>query len=190
MKGFLQFRSGPWLVMAAMMLLIVGGCEDRPSTPAPQGEATPVGATPTELSPPEPVTPTTPPPSEIGPAGDGHAAIEGPHYTIMLPAATWTTGTAGQLELHVVPRQGLHINLEYPWRLTLSPTESIVLERVEWDRQAASTMTEGEAVYRIPATASEPGEYRVGGELRFSVCSDGGRCYTPRENVSWAVAVQ
>jgi hypothetical protein len=113
----------------------------------------------------------------------------GPNYTVIQPEVALPRGESGRLELRIVPHSGFKINLEYPWRLTLEASDALTPEAAEWTADAAQHFTEEEVVFEIPVAAGEPGQGRVDGHLRFSVCNDA-RCDTPREDVAWAVTVE
>jgi len=119
----------------------------------------------------------------------GGDSTEGPNFVISHPTLSMSTDALGRLELRVTPRGGFKNNTEYPWLLTLSPPESLGVDRQQWDVSTMERLTEEEALFQIPVSAREAGQYEVDGHLRFSVCNDV-RCDTPQADVSWSVTVE
>lgn len=74
-------------------------------------------------------------------------------------ALTPSEEEGAELNLSVLPKFGFHINVDYPWKLTLSDSDATVYKKAEF------SLTEEEAALLLANAEVE-------GELKFSVCND------------------
>lgn len=81
----------------------------------------------------------------------------------------------------VTPEPGFHINLEFPWALTIAPTSPFLPGKKLLKAEAKELGSE-RARYEI--TIPTEGSGTVDGSLRLSVCNDR-ECRTPSAPVSW-----
>lgn len=143
-------------------------------------------ATNAEAAPAAPV-PTAVPPSD--------AAAAKPNAAPAAPAAAPAEADTGfklvsRLEVkpdgrylvaEVTPEPGFHINLEFPWALSIAPTAP-VLSGKRFPKSEAKELVAERARYEIAVPAEGSGT--VDASLRLSVCNDR-ECRTPTAPVSW-----
>jgi hypothetical protein len=110
----------------------------------------------------------------------------------VIEAAVQGTATAnqeGEVEIRLVPRNGYHVNQEYPIRLTVTPPSGVTLPRSEFDKAAAKEFGDPRAVFGVRFTPSAAGEQAFTASFRFSVCNPQ-TCLLPQENLRWSVTAQ
>ena len=89
------------------------------------------------------------------------------------------------LVAQVTPLNGYHVNLLYPWNLTVHD-DAPTCAGVSQGRDEAVSFEEEGATFRIPvADGAAVGEILA--DLRFGVCNDEG-CLNPREELAWELA--
>ena len=124
------------------------------------------------------------------PASTAGAGASGPLYSIEVRAPEKVTvGQEATAEILVTPRGGFKINVEYPAKLTLEAVPAGT--RVPSETVTKSAMSVEDARLTVPVrfTADAPGERRLGGELRFSICNPQ-TCQMPRETVSFTTLAE
>ncbi len=93
------------------------------------------------------------------------------HATIDRVDAVYTPQRIGQLRITVAAKPPYHVNAEYPHRFTVDEERGL---------RASSRVIAGTAlqisserlVVPLSVTPDHPGEARIAGELKFSVCTD------------------
>lgn len=104
------------------------------------------------------------------------------------PAAVAATATA-TARLVVHPGPGLHMNLDYPTGLTLTPPDGVTLPKSTLAAADVQTLNSKELAFAVPMSAAAQGEYKIPGTFRFAVCDDGG-CYPKKRTVELLLTVQ
>ena len=168
------------------------GCKSKAAKPAPAAApnlaatgAPPAGG-PTEgarAGAPEavPAVPTAPTsPGATGPD---------PSFELAIAPASAAAAATGNARLVVHPGPGLHMNLDYPVGLTLTPPAGVTLAKTSFVGADAEKLDGSELALSVPMSAAAPGEYRVPGTFRFAVCDDGS-CYPKKRAVELVLAVQ
>ena len=85
----------------------------------------------------------------------------------------------------VIGKQGYHINIDYPWKLTVQPAEGLVLEKYRYLGADAETLAEEKAVFRIPYQVNR--DMRVEANLKFAVCKEV-RCVLDEVVLTWSAS--
>ena len=123
----------------------------------------------------------------------GSSGVPGPTgnpYQIAIKAPEKATvGQEVETAITITPRNGFKINVEYPAKLTLEAVPAGT--RVPSETVTKSAMSVEDARLTVPVrfTADAPGERRLGGELRFSICNPQ-TCQMPRETVSFTTLAE
>lgn len=93
-------------------------------------------------------------------------------YSVELKAGTsYKKGVEGTVELVLTPKNGHHVNPDYPAKLTLTEVAGItfpkkILKKTDGDfKETLGTM-------KVPFTAASAGKQKIAGVFQFSVCSD------------------
>jgi len=83
----------------------------------------------------------------------------------------------------VTGKQGYHINIDYPWKLTLQAEDGLVVEKYHYLGADAELLAEERAVFRIPYRAKR--DLTVKANLRLAVCRDV-RCVFDDVVLAWS----
>ena len=102
---------------------------------------------------------------------------------------TPTVAQEGEVEIRLVPRNGYHVNAEYPIRLRVTPPAGVTLARAEFDKAAAKEFGDPRAIFGVRFTPAAAGEASFTADFRFSVCNPQ-TCLLPQENLRWSVTAQ
>jgi hypothetical protein len=90
----------------------------------------------------------------------------------------------------LTPAAGLHVNQEYPHKITLSALPpGVECAKTEFKKEDAKKFTEDSAEFEVSCTAKEGGPKEFQGEYRLSVCTDS-YCATPKEKLAWKFDVK
>ena len=83
----------------------------------------------------------------------------------------------------VIGKHGYHINVDYPWKLTIQAADGLIVEKYKYLKSDAVTMIEEKAVFRIPFDS--PKNMIVKATLKLAVCKDI-KCVFDDVNISWS----
>jgi hypothetical protein len=109
--------------------------------------------------------------------GSGSAGADG----FVVETSVETEGSGRLLVAEVTPSPGFHINLEFPWALTVA-ADAPVLAGKRFTRDEAKQMTKEQAAFALSVPAEGSGT--VNASLRMSVCNDR-ECRTPTTKLAW-----
>ncbi len=160
----------------------------------------------------EPATATSGPADmamTAGSAGPGiaHPAAKGPDDRLRLhadegtlaitPPADAKAGAEAIVSILVTPKQGYHVNTEFPIKLTLdAPPSGVTLAKTEWkaggtgkDKGDADALDEQHLALSIKLTAAASGTYTLNGSFKFAVC-DHDSCLAKKEPIAITVAAK
>lgn len=138
----------------------------------------------------------TPPPSapkagagEPSPAGAGSSKKK--DYDLIVEApAEGKVGAELKTTIRLVPVGGLHVNQEFPHKLTLDAVPAgVACSKTEFKTADAASFTEDKAEFVLSCTANEAGVKSFAGKYKLSVCTDT-YCATPTEALAWSVDVK
>jgi len=82
----------------------------------------------------------------------------------------------------VTGKHGYHINIDYPWKLTINNLDGLIVEKHTYFGSDAETMTEEKAVFRIPFQADN--NMIIKANLKLAVCKDI-KCIFDDAAISW-----
>ena len=80
-------------------------------------------------------------------------------------------------------KHGYHINVDYPWKLTIQAADGLNIEKHKYLGSDAETMIEEKAVFKIPFGAPE--NMIVKATLKLAVCKDI-KCVFEDVAISWS----
>jgi hypothetical protein len=90
----------------------------------------------------------------------------------------------------LTPAAGLHVNQEYPHKITLAALPpNVECAKTEFKKEDAKKFTEERAEFEISCTTKESGPKEFQAEYRLSVCTDN-YCATPKEKLAWKFDVK
>lgn len=166
----MRFRYA--LSLSAMLSFSLVACG---SSSAPNAEAAPASAAPATGAPKAEAAPPAAAPA--APAAAPSEADTG----FKLVSRVEVQPDGRHLVAEVTPEPGFHINLEFPWALTIAPTSPFLAGKKLLKSEAKELGAE-RARYEITVPAEGSGT--VDASLRLSVCNDR-ECRTPSAPVSW-----
>jgi hypothetical protein len=92
--------------------------------------------------------------------------------------------------IRLTPAAGLHVNAEYPHKITLAALPAgVECAKTEFKKEDAKKFTEDSAEFEISCTTKEIGPKEFQAEYRLSVCTDN-YCATPKEKLAWRFDVK
>ena len=184
-------RLGPFALLVGLVSACAGGNQDAPpSKPAGGGDkiAVPGG---------EPVAAPKGPVVAGGGGGDERAklhAVEG-KLAIEAPADA-KAGAEATAKIIVTPNAGYHVNMEYPIKLTIAPTDGVAVAKAELvagghdkSKGDADSLDEQNLTFSVKLTPSKSGSYTVNGSFKFAVC-DKDQCLPKKEQIAIVVAAK
>jgi hypothetical protein len=90
----------------------------------------------------------------------------------------------------LTPAAGLHVNQEYPHKITLAALPAgVECAKTEFKKEDAKKFTDESAEFEVSCTAKDGGPKEFQGEYRLSVCTDN-YCATPKEKLAWKFDVK
>jgi len=158
------------------------------------GSAEPENAATTgpDSSAPETAAPATAAPTAgtAAPGAAGAPAVSHENYVIeVAPQGTATTNQEAEVDVRLVPRNGYHVNHDYPIRLRVTAPTGVTLPRAEYDRAAASEFGDPRAVFPVKYTATSAGAKEFQADFNFSVCNPQ-TCMLERQHLTWSVTAE
>lgn len=136
--------------VVALLLALAAGCEREQLDPASQAVGDQEGV-------------------ESEPARQSH------QYTMQFDGTDVEVGQAQKVDVQVLPKTDLKINLEFPWSIEIDETDEVELAVAEMDGETME-LSEQRATIPVQLTAHQQGRHQVRGRADFSVCNDD-RCY-------------
>lgn len=89
------------------------------------------------------------------------------------------------LAIKVLPKEGVHCNLEYPWKLKVTETKKISFAKEQFGRSDASAFTEKKVEFRLPVTSKMVTGSAIF-ELKLSMCNDK-QCFMKKVPISYTL---
>jgi hypothetical protein len=184
MKTTRVILHNAWAILLCACGACAGGTSGEPATARttePESSA-PATAAPEAAA---PVAGSTAPAG-----GGGQAVVTHDNYVIeVAPQGTATTNQQAEVDVRLVPRNGYHVNHDYPIKLQVAAPAGVTLARAEFDRAAASEFGEPRAVFPVRYTAASAGEKQFTADFNFSVCNPQ-TCMLERQHLTWSVTAQ
>jgi hypothetical protein len=114
----------------------------------------------------------------------GCARGEGQNHALAVEApATARVGQAARTVVRLTPRGEWHVNIAYPFQLTVRPPQGVDLPQPRMTA-ADGRVSEKEARFEVPFTPTAAGPKAFEGVLKFSVCTDR-NCDIQEARVTW-----
>lgn len=145
-----------WMILG---LLLSAGCgshsNDAPANPAP--------------------APSEPPAAPVAaPAAPAGPRIEQESFVLEATpdAAGYIAGQAGRFSIRLEPRNGWHVNQEFPVEIVLDAPAELGVAKSRLARADAAAFDERQFRYDVAFTPSAAGQRTVGADVRFAICTD------------------
>jgi hypothetical protein len=163
--------------------LVAQGCKSAESKGAP-GSNDPVASD--KGGPPPGPAPAGDKGGPVGPATDKndtsfHLAIEPP------PAGA--PGTETVAHVVVTPGAGYHVNQDFPTKLVIQPPDGVTCAKPEQVKADAATFNDNKLQFDVKLVAAKAGTYKVGGSLKFAVCTESS-CDPKKREIAFDLAAQ
>jgi hypothetical protein len=104
-------------------------------------------------------------------------------------AASVRVGEVTTVTISATPKEGWHINKEYPTKLQVVSAEGFTTPQDVLRGDAAARNEEVELRFELPLTAGAAGEHAVNLKLKFGLCA-GDRCVTREADFTWTFRVE
>ena len=168
-------------LILGLAALALSACSARPQNNAT--ETKPV----TNNKAAEPVNKTEPAKTPDNTAG----GVSKKDYELSVSTSTEAkVGGALVTTIRLTPAAGLHVNQEYPHKITLAALPAgVECAKTELKKEDAKKFTEDSAEFEISCTTKESGPKEFQAEYRLSVCTDN-YCATPKEKLAWKFDVK
>ncbi|MFO0617770.1 MAG: hypothetical protein U0414_34580 [Polyangiaceae bacterium] len=92
-------------------------------------------------------------------------------YSAALVVGKYKAGEKGAFTVTLKPKDGFHINAQFPARFKATAVEGITYDKAVLKREDGK-FTETAGTFTVELTAAKPGNYTVGGTLSLSVCNE------------------
>lgn len=112
-------------------------------------------------------------------------------YDVKIDGKSAKASKKAETTIHVTPKGGLHMNLDFPAKLTITAPDGVKVEKAtvtKEDKALVKVDAKG-GDFKVAFTADGPGKKSFTGVLKFAVCSDKD-CMPQTENVSFDVDVK
>jgi glucose/arabinose dehydrogenase len=163
----------PCVTLSGLLVLTLAACGSSGATnvESPPAAPQPSAAAPAALPAPAPAAAAAAPAAAPAEADTGFKLV-----------SRVEAGPDGRhLVAEVTPEPGFHINLEFPWALTIAPTSPFLAGK-KLVKSDAKELGAERARYEVVVPSEGSGV--VDARLRLSICNDR-ECRTPSAPVSW-----
>jgi hypothetical protein len=112
------------------------------------------------------------------------------YYTLEIkvpPAAA--SGKASEVVVTLVPKNGRHLNHEFPTKLTITPPAGVTVAKSTLKKSDAETFNDNLATFKVSFTSADAGEKAFAGKFKFAVCTDT-TCDPQTEQIAFKVSVK
>lgn len=112
------------------------------------------------------------------------------YYTleIKVPPAV-ASGKPAEVVVTLVPKNGRHLNHEFPTKLTITPPAGVTVAKPTLKKTDAETFNDNLATFKVSFTSSDAGEKAFAGKFKFAVCTDT-TCDPQTEQLAFKVSVK
>jgi hypothetical protein len=124
------------------------------------------------------------------PVAASNVTVNKQYYTleIKVPAAA-AAGKPAEVVVTLVPKNGRHLNHEFPTKLVVAPPAGVTVAKPTLKKADATTFTDDLATFKVSFTASDAGEKAFTGKFKFAVCTDA-TCDPMTEQLAFKVSVK
>ncbi|MBN2529524.1 MAG: hypothetical protein JXR76_24260 [Deltaproteobacteria bacterium] len=95
-------------------------------------------------------------------------AVDDEMYSVEM--ATLRNGKSVELEIAIFPKENVHCNLEYPWKVLIKESRGIVFSKERYTKNDATVFSEKQVVFKVPVSKF-PKDGVATLELKFSLCN-------------------
>lgn len=112
------------------------------------------------------------------------------YYTleIKVPAAA-AAGKPAEVRVTLVPKNGRHLNHEFPTKLIIDPPAGVTVAKPTLKKADAETFNDDLAAFKVSFTSTDAGEKAFSGKFKFAVCTDT-TCDPMTEQLAFKVTVK
>ncbi|HEY0253466.1 MAG TPA: hypothetical protein VGC41_18155 [Kofleriaceae bacterium] len=129
-----------------------------------------------------------------GTVGGGGATLHSDEGTLTVDKAEGKAGSELTSNITVTPASEFHVNVDFPTKITLEPTDGVKLMKTEFTAGGsgktqgdASAFSEKSLAFAVKATADKPGSYEIKGTFKFAVCKVD-QCFPKKQPITITVA--
>lgn len=144
-----------WTVVGIVIAMGCGGSEQEPA-----------------VAPNEPVAQGTPPAAEPEPPATPRVEVESYVLDLSADEAGYQAGQAGAVHVRLVPRNGWHVNQDFPVAITLEAPSEVGLAKTQLARADAAAFSEQEFRFDVALTPTAAGTRELRADVRFAICTD------------------
>ena len=124
-------------------------------------------------------------------ARGGPQSKGGPDTSFQLAVVAPPAGPAGKealAQVRVTPGEGWKMNHEYPTKLKLTPPDGVAVQKATLEVTDAK-LEDKKLEFDVKVTAAKAGTYKVGGEIKFAVCTPE-TCDPKKQEIAFEVVAQ
>jgi hypothetical protein len=176
-----------WVLVGLMLSVMPVACGRTPDAGNATPEVAANAATPAGDKAAAATAPRTPsaPPAAVVPRGP---RVVQAAYTATLEArGTYTADSPAEVVVAVVPKAPFHINAEYPHKFSVQTKDGLTLPKDVVTHELAR-ITPQRLEIPVALTPTGVGIATIGGELKFSVCTDE-KCLMEKQQLSLSLRV-
>jgi hypothetical protein len=108
---------------------------------------------------------------DLGGAPEGDRGPDTSFAVKVDPPAPSSAGAEAVARVVVTPGPGWKMNHEYPTELSLSPPDGVKVQKALLELGDVAKLEDNELAFDVKLTSTKPGTYKVGGQLKFAVCT-------------------
>jgi len=110
-------------------------------------------------------------------------AFAADHYDLSIKAPAAKAKEKATATVTVKAKGAMHVNVDYPTKLTLTAPEGVKLEKEKILGKEAAKFDKEELKFDVAFTTDSAGKKTINGELKFAVC-DANTCNPKTEKIS------
>lgn len=120
----------------------------------------------------------------------GGTRAEGPGFSVEVKAPPEVPiGLASTVQVVLHPKDGFHVNKEFPTSLEITPPAGVDLAKNKQTAGDATKLGEDQAVFDVKFTGKSSGPKQFAAVFKFAVCTKT-TCDPKREKLAWSVNVK
>jgi hypothetical protein len=120
----------------------------------------------------------------------GTALAHDEDFDLSINAPAAKAKAKGVAKIKIEPKGKVHMNLEYPTKLTIAAPSGVTVEKGKQTSKDAIKFDKNSAEFEVAFTADSPGQKSFTGELKFAVCEEQTSCHPHSEKLSFKVDVK
>jgi hypothetical protein len=120
----------------------------------------------------------------------GTAMAHDEDFTLSIKAPAAKVKEKGVAKIKVEPKGKIHMNLEYPTKLTIVAPGGVTVEKASQTTKDAVKFDQSTAEFDVAFKADSAGKKAFTGELKFAVCEEQTSCHPHTEKIAFNVEVK